>query len=331
MSSPVVATGTGHYLEQLLGVLAERGASSLVVQLGHRVVEIQCCCPALRDHVLGHLAHLRSKKPADSVLILVEKEHASTVSPSIDWDWMGWNFRDDVGSAQFLAHSQTLLVRSRERSVVAYVSRMEPASQWEAREHLRLSFQWTLGFLGIDAIHGATLGRGDRGVFLTGRGGSGKSTLVAAGIRAGFTTVGEDFLLLSPANHSTPEPVVHSFFHTGKLEPSSPAHTLFSSEGTSSDDKTLVDLNEFSSESVVPSQRIAAAVSLSVAESTTLASSSLDQFRAALLPHSAPLNLFPQRMAQTVAQTLETIPLYTLTSGPLLVKTLHILDELISS
>lgn len=331
MSVEVVATSTAHYLDQLEHSLADHGSWTLIVQLGHRVVEVRSCCSSLRDVLWSHLSHLSSTDPPDSVIFLVDCDHSAEVSPRIDWTWRGWNYADATGFAQYLAHSHTLLVRTNDGSSVAYVSKRESPSHWNLREHLRQSFQWILGFMGIDSLHGATLGRGDRGVFLTGRGGSGKSTLVAAGVRAGFTTVGEDFLLLGDSSATAHPPRLHSFFRTGKLEPSSPAHAYFSSKGETSDGKHLVDLTEFAPHCVVSSQEVIAAISLSVTGSTQLTPSTVHQFRAALLPHSAPLNLFPQRMAQTVAQMLEPLPQFHLTSGPAIDDTLAAIDELISS
>lgn len=331
MSVEVVATSTAHYLDQLEHSLADHGSSSLIVQFGHRVVEVRSCCSSLKDVLWSHLSHLSSTGSPDSVISIVDCDHAAEVSPRIDWTWRGWNYADASGFAQYLAHSQSLLIRTRDGSSVAYVSKQESPSQWKLREHLRQSFQWILGFIGVDSLHGATLGRGDRGVFLTGRGGSGKSTLVAAGVRAGFTTVGEDFLLLGNTGSEADPPRLHSFFQTGKLEPSSPPLASFNSRGETSDGKHLVDLTEFAPNSVVSSQEVVASISLSVAGATQLTPSTVQQFREALLPHSAPLNLFPQRMAQTVAQMIEPLPQFHLTSGPNIDDTLAIIDELISS
>lgn len=49
--------------------------------------------------------------------------------------------------------------------------------------------------LGMDFIHAASLGHGDKGVCIVGRSGLGKSTTVLRGVVEGLQTVGDDFLL----------------------------------------------------------------------------------------------------------------------------------------
>ena len=46
--------------------------------------------------------------------------------------------------------------------------------------------------------HAAGIGVGGKGIFLTGRSGSGKSTTTAAAARAGMVTTGDDFVLIDP-------------------------------------------------------------------------------------------------------------------------------------
>lgn len=49
---------------------------------------------------------------------------------------------------------------------------------------------------GFTAAHAALVGRGGRGLLVTGRGGLGKSTIAAAALRAGFEFCGDDFVAL---------------------------------------------------------------------------------------------------------------------------------------
>jgi len=69
---------------------------------------------------------------------------------------------------------------------------------------------------GVTLVHGAVVGRGDHGLLLTGKGGSGKSTTALAAAAAGFAFLGDDFV----AHEATSEPeghVAHEMFATALL------------------------------------------------------------------------------------------------------------------
>lgn len=67
---------------------------------------------------------------------------------------------------------------------------------WEHASPLRHFIHWVCLEHGVAMIHAAAIGKDGRGVLLTGKGGSGKSTLTAAAVSDGWQTVGDDFVLL---------------------------------------------------------------------------------------------------------------------------------------
>lgn len=67
---------------------------------------------------------------------------------------------------------------------------------WEYASPLRHFIHWSCLEHGVAMIHSAAIGKNGQGVLLTGQGGSGKSTLTAAAVAAGWQTVGDDFTLL---------------------------------------------------------------------------------------------------------------------------------------
>lgn len=110
---------------------------------------------------------------------------------------------------------------------------------------LRLLHAWCRA-LGRIVVHGAVIGRGDRGVLLVGRGGSGKSTLAIAGALAGWCYLGDDYVALAPGEAHAP-PTAHALYGIAKLEPDHLARHLPGAAAlriaTPSDDgKVLLDL-----------------------------------------------------------------------------------------
>lgn len=69
---------------------------------------------------------------------------------------------------------------------------------WDSGSPLRNFLQWRLAAHGGALVHAGTLGIGNKGVLLAGAGGSGKSGTVLGGILSGLTTVGDDYVYVTP-------------------------------------------------------------------------------------------------------------------------------------
>lgn len=67
---------------------------------------------------------------------------------------------------------------------------------WDGSAPLRQHVHWILEDHGLRFAHAATLGWRDRGVVLFGKGGAGKSGTTLAGLAAGLSTVGDDYVAL---------------------------------------------------------------------------------------------------------------------------------------
>jgi hypothetical protein len=85
---------------------------------------------------------------------------------------------------------------------------------WEAGAPLRAVLRWVLADHGLHLVHAAGIGVDDRGVVLTGRGGSGKSTTTALCAASGFSTVGDDYVVVDPVARTA-----HALYRTTKLDP----------------------------------------------------------------------------------------------------------------
>lgn len=116
---------------------------------------------------------------------------------------------------------------------------------WEAGAPLRALLRWALAEHDLHLVHAAGIGgrgRDGRGLLLTGRGGSGKSTTTALCALAGLSIVGDDYVVLDPVGRQ-----VHALYRTAKLDPHLvAAHAVFAAQprvpvGT---DKVMLLLDE---------------------------------------------------------------------------------------
>ncbi len=71
---------------------------------------------------------------------------------------------------------------------------------WESGSPLKTFLHWIAIQKGMFMMHGGTLSDGNRGILLAGRGGSGKSGTVLAGLSAGLKSCGDDYVMLDHQN-----------------------------------------------------------------------------------------------------------------------------------
>ena len=86
---------------------------------------------------------------------------------------------------------------------------------WTTAAPLRGLFSWWLAHRGMQLVHGAVVGTDAGGVLVTAKGGSGKSSVALACLRAGLRYVGDDYVGLA----LDPAPRAFSLYCTAKLEP----------------------------------------------------------------------------------------------------------------
>jgi hypothetical protein len=85
---------------------------------------------------------------------------------------------------------------------------------WDFGVPLRQHLHWLLAEHGLRLTHAATLGRNGRGVLIVGDGGAGKSATALAGIAAGMTSCGDDYVALGGGT----QPMVHLLFRILKQD-----------------------------------------------------------------------------------------------------------------
>jgi len=120
---------------------------------------------------------------------------------------------------------------------------------WEAAAPLRALFRWVLGVHGMALVHAAAIGSGGAGVLLAGQGGAGKSTTTALCVLGGFTSVGDDYIVIDSEAKTA-----HSLYRTLKLHRHLVEEGPFASFGSSEagQHKRLLWIDDVSPSSLVP-------------------------------------------------------------------------------
>ncbi|MCX5517854.1 serine kinase [Kaistia defluvii] len=109
----------------------------------------------------------------------------------------------------------------RSRVGVQWTASPDDLPPWEGSAPLRQHLHWLLDESGLRLAHAATLGWRDRGVVLFGKGGAGKSGTTLAGLAAGLSTVGDDYVALA----GSPGPVARPLYRVLKQDRAGLART----------------------------------------------------------------------------------------------------------
>lgn len=110
---------------------------------------------------------------------------------------------------------------TRSRVGVQWAASPDDLPPWDGSAPLRQHLHWLLDESGVRLAHAATLGWRDRGVVLFGKGGAGKSGTTLAGLAAGLSTVGDDYVALVDG----PAPAAHPLYRGLKQDRAGLART----------------------------------------------------------------------------------------------------------
>lgn len=114
---------------------------------------------------------------------------------------------------------------------------------WDPGAPLRNVAHWALRRYGLQLAHGAAIGLDGRGLLLTARGGSGKSTTSLSLVAQGWQYVSDDYCLLA----TDPPPCAHALYGVGKADDASLARIpqladVVVNHGRAPDEKAIVDV-----------------------------------------------------------------------------------------
>lgn len=191
--------------------------------LGPLSVRLRIAGDALDAALTPAIAHALSEGPADAVIYAVDAAATGMPPPPRAWPLPALG-RDDLAHQHFDPETGLAMLADISRGLWRYgdlaagrlgflVGDAAALPDWDLAAPFRHEIDWLARAQGIQLSHSAAIGRGGRGILLTGPGGSGKSTTAAAAALSGWQIAAEDFVLIEDAE----TPVAHAAFDTLKL------------------------------------------------------------------------------------------------------------------
>jgi hypothetical protein len=211
---------------------------------------------------------------------------------------------------------------------------------WETANPLRSIFAWWLEHEGVQTVHAAGIARGDDGLLLTGRGGSGKSTTALLAVRAGFEYAGDNNVAIEPAPGAAGENVhvCHPLYDTASVHaanldrlPHLRAHVRNAGRP---DEKSLVFMRDAAPGRAARSFRIRAILLPRVTRlaRTVIARATASQALLALAPSTIfSIPLARELGLRRLGAFVRTVPAFDLALAPDVDRIPALLDELLGS
>jgi len=315
--------GVATYYQNLLSYFDDPSVVSASAEFGHHTVSIETPQPGRLASFLQTMNHLIGEEPGQGKtlpttrLLVVFREDADIPVARIPWQWDSPRLSEGSITCQYFGSSHSLLIWDEDTQVFVLVIATVTEQLLTRPEYMRVVLQGFLAELMLDSVHGGTLGNSDSGVLITNRGGSGKSSLVAAGVLQGFKTLGDDFLLVDSDVQALDNHELFSIFKTLKLSEKSPSwrsyapHVLEKGE-----DKDLFFLDAMAPAAMTQHQKITAIVVPTVGTQFSFQALDVDSVVAALAPNSLGMGMHPARTLRALKNLAQDIPLYSMVVTP---------------
>jgi hypothetical protein len=226
---------------------------------------------------------------------------------------------DGIGSIWFEPGSQSIRIADVARGSYYLIHRDSAYDHWRLPEHSRTFLELVLKEGGLVSLHGASVGDGVRGALIPGKGGSGKSTLVAQCIAAGYQTVGDDYLLYAPGAKPGDAGTLVSAFRTIKVGVDGSAADLLPSRPsvkTPDGTKYLVHPTDIWPESFVGTQTPVLVAVPEFGPAFEVSQANATEVLRALLPSSAAMSIQPGHMITELRRLVEQLPCFRMTLSP---------------
>lgn len=244
--------------------LAQAGAVSHDIEIIGLRLRLVFAGSHIRDLLFPALAHHEVPEAGDPVLVLRVWDSASTgitiCPPPVTRECFSergdiWTFHSERYRSAFHWSDYSINLFDSERGeAVFWVRDAAELPSWTRAAPFRTVLHWWMEQNDAQLVHAAAFGIDGRGVLLTGRGGTGKSTTALACLADGFDFVGDDYVVLTDGD----SPAAHTLYRTAKIVPDdmgrfedfSPAMPVSDSEY----DKAIIALDQ----GVVPSLELVA-------------------------------------------------------------------------
>jgi len=234
------------------------------------------------------------------------------------WPWELNLYEDATGIVQFDSSLNVIRGHNFLDKRYVYVFDSFDAPLWTRPEYSRPIIELVFSRMNLTSVHGGTLGRSGNGVLITAKGGSGKSSLITAGVSKGLQTIGDDFQFLETSPQGAGAHTLWSLYHCVKLGPSSPAWPYLNTSAPENPplqgmEKYSIDLLEKFPGNVVHSQRVVALVVPSLGHEVAIEPLSKALTLTALLPTSLGMSTRKRESALALTNLVESLPCYSLT------------------
>lgn len=196
-------------------------------RIGARVMAVAFYAPSLAERMTRACSHREIERPAHVDLWVHAWDSASTqVEPVMPWTQHAY-YREGRQHADastcmgvFTPGEDTITMYDREtRTACFWIRDGAHLPPWIVAAPFRTLFHWFLGEHGIQLVHGALVGSGDRALLFTAKGGSGKSSTALACARVGMTYLGDDYVGIEERQDGVR---AHSLYQSLKVAP--PGH-----------------------------------------------------------------------------------------------------------
>lgn len=205
--------------------LAQAGAVSHDIEIIGLRLRLVFAGPHMRDLLFPALAHHEVSGAGNADLVLRVWDSASTgiaiCPPPVTRECFSergdiWTFHSERYRSAFHWSDYSINLYDSDRGeAVFWVRDASELPSWTRAAPFRTVLHWWMEQNGAQLVHAAAFGIDGRGVLLTGRGGTGKSTTALACLADGFEFVGDDYVVLTDGD----APAAHTLYRTAKIVP----------------------------------------------------------------------------------------------------------------
>ena len=287
------------FVSQALVYARQNATDRICAAFGPTTLRIEACGTFLSRIALDPLRHAATDPAAsaDLFLVMIDGKETGIDGPALN-DLARLDSSHETAEG-IRARRSTLTVNEQwntrcfiddgKRHAVVWFADANTIPSWVVYDQIRNVLHWLSHERDFGLFHAAALRFGDVGCLITGKSGSGKSTITAAAIARGFDSAGDDFVLIE----NTTLPRVHAVFDTIKLDDRSLARLpqfqpYIRNPSRRLDDKAIVHIFDISRDRIAsnfPLHAILHARLTGEQESRIVRSAPSDAFRA-LAPSS---------------------------------------------
>lgn len=232
------------------------------------------------DPVLAHAASSNGGPSVEATVYAIDASQCSFGEPPLEWPFETesedgnlrtcWQPKHGLAISSDESRGIWHLMDLRTMSGLYWVRSAQSLPLWEFGSPLRHFVQWMAQANHISMIHAAAISpaRNVPGVLLAGAGGSGKSTMTAAAIEAGWLTTGDDFVVMQLEPNAVTYPVFDVMKLIGNAENEFSNLTRDAiNKHRSPGEKALVPISKVAKGQLVPYLDVAAVLSLKLTHS----------------------------------------------------------------